>query len=29
MLQTGQLKDMVCFYNTEAHKYYTVLQLGK
>jgi len=28
-LKNGQLQDMVCFYNTSAKKYYTVLQLGR
>ncbi|KAL3140961.1 hypothetical protein ABBQ32_005483 [Trebouxia sp. C0010 RCD-2024] len=28
-LRNGQLKDMVCFYDTAEKKYYTVLQLGR
>lgn len=28
-LRNGQLRDMVCFYDTEEKKYYTVLQLGR
>ena len=28
-LRNGQVRDMVCFYDTAEKKYYTVLQLGR
>ena len=28
-IHNGQLKDMICFYDTAERKYYNIMQLGR